>query len=113
MSCQQTQWGYRPLRRCAATAFDARLRAITIRIVLDERIEAYWGLFYVGPRPRHFSLEQNFPNPFNHSTVIRYHLAVPSQLRLDVFDLAGQKVRSLLHAQVARWLLSAILGRQE
>ena len=51
------------------------------------------------PVPAIFPWSRTSPTPSTHSTVIRYHLATPSQLRLDVFDLAGQKVRSFLHAQ--------------
>ena len=39
---------------------------------------------------------QAFPNPFNASTQIRYHLASADAVRLEVFDSAGQRVR-LLH----------------
>ena len=46
-------------------------------------------------RPFAFSLEQNFPNPFNPSTTIRYALPGRATIRLEVFDLLGQLVRSL------------------
>lgn len=45
--------------------------------------------------PAAFSLKQNFPNPFNHLTVIRYDLRSESQVRLEVFDVLGQKVATI------------------
>jgi hypothetical protein len=41
-------------------------------------------------------LQQNYPNPFNSSTTIRYHIAAPAAVRLDVFDLGGQRIRTLI-----------------
>jgi len=45
--------------------------------------------------PQSFSLEQNHPNPFNPSTVIKFALDRDSEIRLDIFNLLGQKVRTL------------------
>jgi len=45
--------------------------------------------------PGSFLLEQNYPNPFNPSTLVRYHLAAPAQVRLEVYDLAGRRVAVL------------------
>ncbi len=42
-----------------------------------------------------FILGQNFPNPFNAGTVIEYRLQSPSEVRIDVFDMKGRRVRSL------------------
>lgn len=42
------------------------------------------------------ALEPNYPNPFNNSTTIRYQLAQTSQVNLDVYDLAGRKVKTLI-----------------
>ncbi len=46
--------------------------------------------------PEHFSLEQNYPNPFNPSTQIRFAVTTPGQVRLDIFDITGRKVTTLV-----------------
>ncbi len=44
----------------------------------------------------HFELHQNFPNPFNSATIIRYYLPVESNVKLIIYDLLGNKVRTLV-----------------
>jgi N-acetylmuramoyl-L-alanine amidase len=52
--------------------------------------------------PITFHLEQNFPNPFNPSTAIRYRLSQPKQhVSLAIFDLLGQRVRTLVEQEQA------------
>lgn len=46
--------------------------------------------------PVQFALEPNYPNPFNSSTTIRYRLGEVGRVRLDIFDLQGQKVKTLI-----------------
>ncbi len=46
--------------------------------------------------PSRFSLSQNFPNPFNPSTNIQFALPEDSQVKLQVFDLLGRRVRTLI-----------------
>jgi len=43
-----------------------------------------------------FQLCPNFPNPFNSQTVIRYEIASPGPVRLQVFDLLGRRVATLM-----------------
>lgn len=52
--------------------------------------------------PENFSLEQNFPNPFNPSTSINYTIPQSANLintRLEIFNLLGQKVRTLVNTK--------------
>lgn len=46
--------------------------------------------------PTSYRLDQNYPNPFNPSTVIRYALPQASVVTLDIFDMMGRKVSTLV-----------------
>ncbi|GAB4377290.1 MAG: hypothetical protein Kow0042_24770 [Calditrichia bacterium] len=47
-----------------------------------------------------FRLEQNYPNPFNPSTLIKYRIARRGDYELAVFNLVGQKIRTLINTHV-------------
>ncbi len=46
--------------------------------------------------PEALVLEQNFPNPFNPVTVVRYQLPEPGEVRVVVFDVLGREVALLV-----------------
>ena len=56
----------------------------------------------IGPErgvvPQTTELAQNFPNPFNNGTTIPFSLARRSEVELSVYNLAGQKVKTLAQA---------------
>ncbi len=49
--------------------------------------------------PRNHQLDQNFPNPFNPSTTIRYGLPHKSDVRLTVFNTLGRQVALLQNGE--------------
>lgn len=46
--------------------------------------------------PAVFKLHQNYPNPFNSSTKIYYEVPYPSEVKIEVYDILGRKVATLV-----------------
>ncbi len=51
--------------------------------------------------PEAFLLDQNYPNPFGSATAVQYHVSSPSDVRLEVFDIQGQLVETLVSGRQA------------
>jgi hypothetical protein len=67
--------------------------------------------------PYKINLHQNYPNPFNPTTLIRYDLPVNEHVSINIYDLTGKRVKSLVNTnQVAgyrsiNWNATSDLGQ--
>jgi uncharacterized protein (DUF362 family) len=52
------------------------------------------------PKPDVFALSQNFPNPFNPSTTIQYYVPRSGDVLVEVFDMRGVRVATLVDGTV-------------
>lgn len=50
--------------------------------------------------PNKVTLNQNFPNPFNATTKISFSLPLPSVVSLDIYNILGQKIKTLAYDQI-------------
>ena len=51
--------------------------------------------------PEKYMLKQNYPNPFNPSTVINFRIENTEQVLLELYNSAGQKVRTLVNRSLS------------
>ncbi len=75
--------------------------------VAPEQAEQTGDIAVVSAMPTHFALAQNYPNPFNGTTAIAFELPAESQVRIEVFDIRGKKVRTLIDEfkSAGRWMV--------
>jgi hypothetical protein len=66
------------------TIADPRITTILLRVNGNRQL------------PDEFMLSRNYPNPFNPSTSVSYALPVDSYVRIEIFDLIGRHVRTLV-----------------
>ena len=85
-------------------------RGVVAKATTDEAGQFVLALTAAGSaQPMRFSLGQSYPNPFNPSTIIPYELTEAARVRLDVFNLLGQRVTTLVDDEqvagsyTARW----------
>jgi len=50
--------------------------------------------------PKEFSLEQNFPNPFNPNTNVKFSIPFESNVKLTVYDISGKEVSKLVNSKM-------------
>jgi plastocyanin len=60
------------------------LRSLSLNVVKSDAL------------PKDYSLDQAYPDPFNPSTVIRYHLPIDSRVRMRVYNVLGEVVAALV-----------------
>lgn len=50
--------------------------------------------------PESIELYQNYPNPFNGTTIIRFSVSKSDNLKLEIYDLQGRKIETLLNRKL-------------
>jgi hypothetical protein len=70
----------------------------TLEFTIREKTGLTWKklVLVTYTAPKTFSLEQNFPNPFNPTTTIYYQLPTDSRVSIVVYDLLGREVKRLV-----------------
>jgi hypothetical protein len=63
-------------------------------------LENATGIYDNSKLPYRAFLRPNYPNPFNSSTTIEYGLSEPGWVRIDIYDLLGRRVKTLINKEM-------------
>ncbi len=71
------------------------LAQVAVELPVNVNIDEENGLIDPPEQPLEWSLDQNYPNPYNSSSTIHYSLKEAGRVRLTLFDINGRVVRTL------------------
>ncbi|NGP88615.1 T9SS type A sorting domain-containing protein [Fodinibius halophilus] len=81
----KTNWAWQDLKKVGVVVANG-----------SETKHTTYKIFVRNVYPDKIQLSQNYPNPFNNQTLIEYILPQRSSVKLEVYDILGRKVRSLV-----------------
>ena len=108
-----------PVAHAQVRLFDATDPRRFVGTTTDEagHFALSWAALSGRARPTAFALGPNYPNPFNPSTIIPYQLPQSAPVRLEVFNLLGQRLATLVDGErpagfhTATWQATDASGR--
>jgi hypothetical protein len=68
--------------------------------VIFEQFQDVTSIFDPSVLPEEFALAQNFPNPFNPTTQIRFALPLTAMVDLKIYDILGREVKTLVRGEL-------------
>jgi len=81
--------------------FTAMASAVTFRDLLPYWNKAVTSVkLNIAETPKSFKLEQNHPNPFNPSTEVGFQLPRDSHVKIHIYNLSGQLVKTLVDTEM-------------
>lgn len=67
----------------------------------DQKAQWLTGVEKIGTEiPSEFELSQNYPNPFNPTTTINFSIANSASIKLVIYNILGQRIKSLINEQL-------------
>ncbi len=97
----EAEFGFGDLKRVSASAIQDVLGTTTREsLFLSYQTDSAF-LVELGELPDDYSLDQNYPNPFNPSTSIKYELPDDQFVKLEVFNMLGERVAILVNGNVS------------
>jgi len=92
---------------------------------IDSDLSCICSVIFLGPehvtdvadnqtaKPNRLLLAQSYPNPFNAQTTIRYELPYPSNVALNIYDILGRKIETLMDSNQPAGIHSVIWDAEE
>ncbi len=84
------------------TSYDPNSGSTTVNNFTMQKATAVTGIStQQSDLPTRFVLQNNYPNPFNPSTVISFSVPFASHVRLDIYNILGQRVAELINRNLS------------
>jgi subtilisin family serine protease len=74
----------------------------TITHFANATVSATGGALAVSAMPKSFALEENYPNPFNPATRIRYQLPEAAKVKIEIYNALGHKILTLVDSDAQK-----------